>query len=175
VGPEPQSRPALRTVVCDTGPLLHLQEAGALDLLPAAGRIAIPPAVHAELAAHDPFWKERRPEWISVEQLDPAFAQRAARWTQAGLLDVGESEALSLAIQLTAGWFLTDDAAARLLAQQQGVEVHGSLGIVLWAAATGQLSSSEAEARLEALARSSLWISARVLAEARTALRQIFA
>lgn len=165
----------MRVVVCDTGPLLHLREAGSLDLLAATGRIVIPPAVRAELTGHDPYWKENIPEWVMVESLEPDFFQRAVRWSQAGLLHAGESEALSLAIQLTAGWLLTDDAAARLFAQQQGLEVHGSLGVVLWAAVTGHLQPADAESRLEALARSSLWISPRVLGEARAALRQIFA
>jgi predicted nucleic acid-binding protein len=70
---------------------------------------------------------------------------------------------------------LTDDAAARLVAQQHGLEVHGSLGVILWGAASGHLVRTEAETSLEALSRSSLWISARILEEARTALRQIFA
>ncbi len=55
-----------------------------------------------------------------------------------------------------------------------GLEVHGSLGIVLWAAATGHLSRTEAESALERLAQSSLWISARVLSEAKSALESFF-
>ena len=89
-------------------------------------------------------------------------------------MDPGEAHALALALQISADWLLTDDAAARLVAQQHGVEVHGSLGVVLWAAAVGHLDRTEAETTLEALSRSSLWISARVLEEARGALRQIF-
>jgi len=55
------------------------------------------------------------------------------------------------------------------------LEVHGSLGVVLWGAATGHFQRQEAEDALEALAGSSLWISSRILDEARAALRQIFA
>jgi len=94
---------------------------------------------------------------------------------QAALLDAGEAQALALALQVEAEWLLTDDAAARLIAQQHGLEVHGSLGVVLWAAATGSLQQSEAVSAVEALSKSSLWISARILDEARIALRQIFA
>jgi predicted nucleic acid-binding protein len=172
VGPESQGR-ALRLIVCDTGPLLHLQEASSLDLLSAAGRIVIPSAVRAELNDYDPLWNESRARWITVESLEPENARRANRWVQADLLHEGEAEALSLAIQMRADWLLTDDAAARLVAQQQGLEVHGSLGVVLWAAATGHLQQPEAESRLEALSRTTLWMSSRVLEEARAALRQI--
>ena len=97
----------------------------------------------------------------------------ARSWLHAGLLDPGEAQALALAAQISADWLLTDDAAARTLAEHQGFEVHGSLGIVLWAAAAGHLDRSEGERALEALAQSSLWISARVLAEARRALERI--
>jgi len=89
-------------------------------------------------------------------------------------LDAGEAEAIALARQIQADWFLTDDAAARLFAQALGLEVHGSLGIVLWAAVAGHLNRAAAEAVLNRLAQSSLWVSARVLAEARSALDQLF-
>jgi predicted nucleic acid-binding protein len=92
-----------------------------------------------------------------------------------GLLDPGEGEAIALARELKADWFLTDDAAARLFAQTLGIEVHGSLGVVLWAAATRHLDQARAEAALDRLFGTSLWISERVMDEARSALRQIFA
>jgi predicted nucleic acid-binding protein len=56
---------------------------------------------------------------------DHSFAQ-ATRWLQVGLLDIGEAEAIALARQLNANWFLTDDAVARVLATSLGLEVHGS-------------------------------------------------
>jgi len=53
----------------------------------------------------------------------------------AGGLHDGEAEALVLARKKRADWFLTDDAATRLFVSLLGIEVHGSLGIVLWNAA----------------------------------------
>jgi hypothetical protein len=35
VGARGEARPAVKVVVADTGPVLHLHQAGALDLLPA--------------------------------------------------------------------------------------------------------------------------------------------
>ncbi|HBL30165.1 MAG TPA: hypothetical protein DD490_25295 [Acidobacteria bacterium] len=162
-------------IACDTGPLLHLREAGSLALLGRAGRVHIPPAVQSELLTHDPRWAVERPAWVEIVPLVPVFATTASVWLRAGLLDRGEAEALALASQLKADWFLTDDTAARTLAQQQGQEVHGSLGIVLWAAATGGLDAAGAAEALAALSRSSLWISAKVLAEAKAALKRMFA
>lgn len=161
-------------IVCDTGPLLHLREAGSLELLASAGQVAIPPAVHGELIRLDPFWREGTPDWVGLSTLEEFSLAQATRWLQAGLLDPGEAEALALAVQIRADWLLTDDAAARWVAEQQGLEVHGSLGVILWGAAAGHLLRKEAEASLEALSQSSLWISSRVLEEARNALHQIF-
>ena len=78
-----------------------------------------------------------------------------------------------MAYQIGADWILTDDAAARTMAHHQEFEVHGSLGIILWAAVTGTLGKAEAERALDALAQSSLWVSNRVLSEARSALGKL--
>jgi predicted nucleic acid-binding protein len=164
----------LRQVVCDTGPILHLLEADSLFLLEPLGHLSLPPAVHAEISVRRPDWQHGKPRWIEIIDLDARSAEIAADWLQAGLLDRGEAQALALATQVKADWFLTDDTAARMVASQQGIEVHGSLGVVLWAAATGHLGQGEAEASLEALSGSSLWLSARVVSEAKAALREIF-
>lgn len=160
--------------MCDTSVVLHLTEANALNLLSRMGAIFVPRAVVVEMILHRPLWKNEKPSWMRVRTLPVTVLKEAAAWCQAGLLDVGESEAIALARRLRADWFLTDDAAARLFAQSLGIEVHGSLGVVLWAAAVSELDQGEAFATLDRLAGSSLWISATVLEEARAALRQLY-
>src|SRR5205823_2995319 len=103
-------------VVSDTGPVLHLTEARALHLLALTGDVQIPGAVDDEMAEGDPSWRAQRPGWISVELLAAPHDAIAAAWHLAGLLDTGEAEAISLAVQIHADWLLTDDAAARLFA-----------------------------------------------------------
>lgn len=164
----------MKRIVCDTGPLLHLREAASLELLESTGAVSVPPAVYFELVNHDPFWENTKPEWVRLEEIEPDHLVHSLRWRQAGLLDIGEAEALALALQIRADWFLTDDAAARLIAQQQGFEVHGSLGVILWGARTGLLRRAEAEKSLESLSSSSLWIKPWVLQKAREALLQIY-
>lgn len=163
-----------RVVACDTGPLLHLREAGSLDVLRETGQVLIPPRVEAETAALDGGWLRERPLWVEVVPLQESYEVKASNWIKAGLLHAGEAEALALARQVDAAWFLTDDTAARVLALQEGLEVHGSLGVILWAAAMGHFDQQTAAAALDALGRSSLWLSPRVLAEAREALLAIF-
>ena len=164
----------VRRVVCDTGPLLHLGEAQALELLARAGAVSIPLAVNLEMLVHQQGWQNQRPAWIVVQPLEISSHTAAAQWQHAGLLHSGEAAAVALARQLHAHWFLTDDTAARVFAQSLGLEVHGSFGIILWAAARGHLQRAEAARVLDRLAQSSLWVSARVLAAAQTALAQLY-
>lgn len=156
-------------LVSDTGPILHLHEARALDVLGSTGQVAIPPEVDRELALMIDGWTGVRPSWLTVERLTASAAEEAEVLGVSGLLDAGEAEALALARQLAARWFLTDDAAARVL-EQIGLEVHGSLGVVLGAAAEGALVHEEASRALTALFGSTLWVSQRVRREALAAL-----
>lgn len=165
----------MRHVVSDTGPLLHLSEANALPLLNWTGQVSIPRAVDVEMAQQDSLWQTQKPAWLYVEVLTTSYETQALSWRQAGLLESGEAEAVALARQINADWLLTDDAAARLFAQSLGIEVHGSLGVVLWAAAAGHCNRADAEGTLERLARSSLWISAGIIAEVKAALTKLFA
>ena len=176
MGSPRRKTPPERLVVCNTGPLLHLYEAKALELLPLAGRICIPQAVDEELSRLLPQWPRSKSELsrINVLSLSVSSAVEAALWLRSGILDAGEAEAIALAQELNADWFLTDDSTARIFAETKGLECHGSLGLVLWAAAVGHFGYSEAREALERLAASSLWISQSILEEAHEALRQMF-
>ena len=174
MGAQAEGHNGVRCVVSNTGPLLHLVEAESLTLLSWTGEVSIPQAVDIEITQQYPLWQTQRPLWINVQVLAPPHEREATGWTQAQLLGSGEAEAVALARQMSAHWLLTDDATARLFAESLGIEVHGSLGIVLWAAAMGHLKRADAEATLDRLANSSLWIAAKVLAEAKAALNQLF-
>lgn len=162
----------MRLVVSNTGPLIHLSEAQALELLELTGEVHIPEGVDHEARRRVPAWS--KPAWLAIDKLNEPHITEAVDWQQAGFLDFGEAEAIALTRQLKADWLLTDDAAARLLAKGLGIEVHGSLGIVLWAAAIGRLNHTDAESALKRLAESSLWLSTRVLKEAEAALEEMF-
>jgi predicted nucleic acid-binding protein len=165
----------VKRIVCDTGPLVHLFEANLLDLLEAAGEVLMPPGVANELEAVAPELKLGDLPWLVTRPLHQLHDAEARDWYRAGLLHLGEAEALARARQEQADWFLTDDSAARVVAEQMAVEVHGSLGVLLWGAATGLVDFQAAEAALDRLRKSSLWVSPRVLSEARHALLDLFA
>lgn len=165
----------MKRLVADTGPILHLHEAGALHLLPLIGQILLPPLVIAELRVHSPsLWPGVPPEWVMLQTLPTHAQHRASEWRRAGLLHGGEAEALALADAIKPDWFLTDDAAARLMADSLGIEAHGSIGVVLWATANKLVQKAEAEAHLAGLENSSLWMSPKVRAMARATLTKLF-
>ena len=157
--------------VADTGPVLHLAEAGALELLPMLGEVVMPPAVHEELSRmrSAPVF----PPALQVCQLEARFGAEALDWCKAGLVDRGEAQAIALARQMSADILLTDDAAARLLATSLGLKARGSLGVVLWLAGQRRISQTVAALHLENLSRTSLWVSPVVLKEARTVLKEM--
>jgi len=154
---------------------LHLHEAGALHLFQFIGETLLAPLVLAELRVHAPtLWPGQLPRWANAQILSPVAQQRAVEWQHAGLLQGGEAQALALALETKPDWFLTDDAGARLMAESLGIETHGSIGIILWSAATRLIQKPEAENLLAGLEKSSLWMSPRVRAEARAALTRLF-
>ena len=105
-------------VVSDTSPLSNLAIIGRLELVrEQLGMVAIPPAVRAELSlnpksqARAALEQALREGWIRVMAL--------ARPVPADLLvalDLGEAEALGLALEAQAGLVLLDESAARMRA-----------------------------------------------------------
>jgi predicted nucleic acid-binding protein len=166
----------MNVVVTDTGPLLHLHQVGVMDLIARLGNIHATPQVWSELQRHAPDLKESGlPDWLALINPSAIAADQADQWQQARLLDAGEAEALAYARDISAELFLTDDTAARTMGESLGIQVRGSIGVVLYLAASGHLSSVEASQVLDALEQhSTLWMSAKVRTTARAALRAIF-
>lgn len=161
-----------RVIICDTGPLIHLSEADAMHLLKLAGGIFIPPAVATEFKTNLPNGKLA--DWIQIHELSARSNSQVTRWVKNDDVDLGEAEAIGLALQLHSDWLLTDDAEARQFAERLGLEVHGSIGLLLWAIASGYIENREqAYQMLNGLKRSSLWISERVVTAAASAIDEL--
>ena len=119
--------------------------------------------------------KQKLPTWVRTFRLNPATKSQIAEWLDKEIVDAGEADAIGLAVQVRCDWFLTDDAQARQFAESLGLETHGSIGLLLWAVATGRVDNrQQAHHLLDSLAQSSLWISERVLREARQTLDRNF-
>ena len=151
-------------VVCDAGPLIHLDELGCLSLLNDFKEVLIPDQVWAEVLKH-------RPDEFSAS--DAAFARVAIEFsskpTYSALvktlsLDLGEQAALSLMEAHPDNIFLTDDGAARLAADALGYKVHGTIGLVVRAIRRNQRSRDEVVEILRAVpARSTLHVRPSIL------------
>jgi predicted nucleic acid-binding protein len=166
----------MNVVVTDTGPLLHLHQVGAADLLPRLGEIHVTPTVWSELQHHAPsLASSGLPSWMQLSQPSASASVQASQWLNAQVLHPGEAEALAYASEIQADIFLTDDTAARTMGESLGLHVRGSLGVVLFAAATGHLDHIGCMKVLSDLEHhSTLWMSGRVKAAARQAVSQIF-
>lgn len=134
-------------VLSDTSPLNYLLLIGHVEILPAIfGQLVIPAAVAAELAhprAPDVVrrWIVAPPPWCQVRQvaqMDPTIQ-----------LGKGESEAISLAIEIKADLLLVDDRLARAHAEQRGIKVAGTLNVLELAAQRQLLVLADAVRRLK--------------------------
>jgi uncharacterized protein len=120
-------------VVSNTTPLISLVGIGQLELLYLLyGEIWIPDIVLAEYRAGagttDP-QLEKLP-WLKVHPIviDPMLHS---------LLDAGDAAALTLAIAVQARVVILDEAHARHVAQQRGLPLIGSIGVLLRAKQRG--------------------------------------
>jgi predicted nucleic acid-binding protein len=120
-------------VVADSSPLIYLSRVGLLHVLPALfGEVVVPRTVWHEAV-------ERRPSAPGIEML------RQASWLQVvdersavdlGL-DPGETAAILEAEATGADLLLIDERAGRKVAQERGLRVRGTLGVLVQARQSG--------------------------------------
>lgn len=130
MGGRKSRRQVLVTVVADASPLIALARVDQLPLLEHLfGEILVPPAVVREVELPLPaFVRERK-----LSRPMPSAVLRAA-------LDPGESEAISLALELDAARLILDERSARRLARDLGLPIIGVLGILLASKQKGMFS-----------------------------------
>ena len=118
-------------VVCDAGPLIHLDELACLDLLEDFQEVLVSPEVWREVERHRPL--ALRQPGTGLRQVSPAGAPPPALETMAQVLTLhaGEREALQVALEHAGAILLTDDTAARLAAGNLGLETHGTIGVLV--------------------------------------------
>ena len=110
-------------VVCNASPLIALEQIAHLPILKALfGTVLAPPAVVEEVAPDFVL-----PEWIEARPL----VQGIGPLVLGASLGPGESEAISLALEVRARLIVLDDRPARRLAQALKLPVIGTLGILL--------------------------------------------
>jgi predicted nucleic acid-binding protein len=151
-------------IVSDSGPLAYLVAIGIADHLPSLyGEVHIPPPVMAELLhplspAAD--WASNPPNWLHVT----APTSIPARLS----LDLGESEAIALALELAADRILIDEKKGRRVAQDFGLKVAGTLAVIVDGAMKGYFDGNLA---LDRLANTNFYASPELLQAVRGLLR----
>ena len=113
--------------VSNTGPILHLYEINLLKVLDLFLHILIPYEVENELRKNKIIF----PSKVKVAALKNEFKDKAKIFVNQHDLDFGEAEAITLALQERADYFLTDDLDARQVAKDYHLNVHGTIGIIL--------------------------------------------
>jgi predicted nucleic acid-binding protein len=116
---------AAQIVVCDAGPLIHLDELDALDLLGDFQSVLVPDAVWIEVERHRPDLFDRGLESFARVGLQRPPGASLVALARLMPLHVGETQALQIAEEHRADLLLTDDTAARLAAKQIGLSVVG--------------------------------------------------
>ena len=138
-------------LVADCSALIALATCHALHLLDGLfGAVIVPEAVYLEAVIGDKPQATQLQEYLQgrVRTIDPSYLILLD-----GLSDHGETEAMILYRQLEADRLLIDDRRGRRVARINGIEIIGSLGVMLAAKQAGlidavkpyvlQLSASE--------------------------------
>ncbi len=152
------------TVVCDAGPLIHLDELGCLAFLDDFEQVLMPEQVLSEVVQHRPHVFIDSGDNLRIESVSLSANPTLQTLVQSLSLDIGEQAALTLMERHPAAILLTDDAAARLAAVTLEYRVHGTIGVLIRAIRRQQRSKDEILAILQDLPnRSTLYIRPQLL------------
>lgn len=109
--------------VSNSSPLIALQKIRRLEILrDLFSTVIVPRAVALETAP-----TVKLPSWVEVYSFELTLDSRTVRPS----LGSGESEAISLSLELRPDRVILDDDPARRLAQKLGLNVIGTLGLLL--------------------------------------------
>ncbi|MFA4646625.1 DUF3368 domain-containing protein [Pyrococcus kukulkanii] len=114
-------------VVSNTSPLIGLSNIRHLDILRKLfEEIIIPPAVAEEFG-------EKLPSWVIVRPVSDEKFVKVLSYS----LGKGEAEAIALALELNADIIILDDLKARKFAEDLGLNIIGTAGVILLAKKRG--------------------------------------
>jgi predicted nucleic acid-binding protein len=112
-------------IVTDTSPLIAFERLGRLDLLPALYEVLAPEAVVREFGTHPP--------WLRLVHVEDSALRDELR----AVLDEGEAEAIALAVERPGCALLLDESRGRRVAERFGLDVVGTLGVLVRAKRAG--------------------------------------
>jgi predicted nucleic acid-binding protein len=138
-------------------------------------RVFVPEVVRKEVLAYrDLAFKGSNVKWTEISHQFPVEEQLQAV-CKIFSLDSGEVAALAFISKEPGLLFLTDDAAARLVATKLGYNVHGTIGVLLRAIRRDLMKPEEVIDRIKLIPlQSSLYIKASLLQEVISQVEQEF-
>ncbi len=117
-------------IVSDTTPFRYLIEVDVVDILASLfGQVIIPEAVvrelrHPKTPQKVKNWIQSPPEWLEIRQADLSY------FTPLEPIDIGETEAIALALELKADAVLIDETDGKNEALRVGLVVLRTLAIL---------------------------------------------
>jgi len=150
--------------IADAGPLIHLDEIGCASALEIFPTVLVPHEVALEI--------RRRPDGPGQDALRRCKIRRPVRRVSPpiGTLSIADMAAIELA-RHHQGLLITDDLDLRDTAHLAGVQVVGTIGVIVRAGRLGALSADAAIAALDALlGESTLFITPNLIQQAKRAL-----
>jgi len=123
-------RKEYKVVVTDASCFIILSKIGAINLL---NNLFTTVLTTPEVASECGF---PLPGWVSIKSADP-FLQK--KFNQH--VDLGEASAIALASGISCDFLILDDSEARKFAEKLGLNVKGSIGLILSAKQNGLITS----------------------------------
>jgi len=119
----------IKKAVFDSGPIIHIIEINNEKCFSLFRQIFI----SIEVSEETGFFKEKikKNKNISVEKLDGKHKDIAKIISEKHELDLGEASSIALCRQKSIKLFFSDDLDARIFAKKYGLNVHGTIGILL--------------------------------------------
>lgn len=149
-----QVAPTKLRVVSNASPMIALAEVNLLDALaPLFAELVLPPAVVQEVAPSG-----IRPNWVRYQALGGAIDPRVVRAN----LGPGETDAIGLTLELATFAVALDERRARRFATDLGLQVVGTVGILLAAKQHGLIPAVKPP--LQALIQGGFFVSPTVVA-----------
>jgi len=151
-------------IVSNSSPIIHLAKIGRLDLLQLLfNTIMIPRAVYMECVVEGGNRPEveliKNAKWIRVIEVENTNLVKLLK----AQIDEGESETIALALETGADLALLDDYEAREKGKLFGLQVTGTVGILLKARKEGLIKNLKKE--IKNLQLSGFWLREKFIKE----------
>jgi predicted nucleic acid-binding protein len=120
-----------KTIISDTSCFIILSNIKELELLyKVYGQILTTKEIANEFG-------EQLPDWIEIKTVTDRFRQQILEMQ----IDKGESSAIALALEIPDSTIILDDYKARIIAKKLGINVTGTIGVIVKAKLKGLIPS----------------------------------